>query len=290
MSGSSRLADVLEAQTAQSGIFMTPVPGVALMRADAPLPRSPFLYRPSIMVVAQGRKRVWLGDESFDYDADNYLVLAVPMPMDCETMPLDDKPLLALVIAVDPVLVGELLLEIGDHPRSPGRPSVVGSTALTVDVMDAATRLAAVLETPLRARVLGPQIVREIVFHVLEGEKGDVLRLLAVNSGRYAEIARVLRRIDQDYAAELDVASLAREAHMSVSTFHQVFREMTATSPLQYIKQTRLHKARALLVDGGVTAQEAAHRVGYASASQFGREYRRMFGVSPASDKAAVGA
>ncbi|MEZ5124994.1 MAG: AraC family transcriptional regulator [Thermoleophilia bacterium] len=290
MSGSSRLADVLEAQTAQSGIFMTPVPGVALMRADAPLPRSPFLYGPSIMVVAQGRKRVWLGDESFDYDADNYLVLAVPMPMDCETMPLDDKPLLALVIAVDPVLVGELLLEIGDHPRSPGRPSVVGSTALTVDVMDAATRLAAVLETPLRARVLGPQIVREIVFHVLEGEKGDVLRLLAVNSGRYAEIARVLRRIDQDYAAELDVASLAREAHMSVSTFHQVFREMTATSPLQYIKQTRLHKARALLVDGGVTAQEAAHRVGYASASQFGREYRRMFGVSPASDKVAVGA
>jgi hypothetical protein len=105
-----------------------PVPGVALMRADAPLPRSPFLYTPSIMVVAQGRKRVWLGDESFDYDGDNYLVLAVPMPMDCETMPIDDKPLLALAIAVDPVLVGELLLEIGDHPSPGGRPSVVGPT------------------------------------------------------------------------------------------------------------------------------------------------------------------
>jgi len=194
------------------------------------------------------------------------------------------------MIAVDPVLVGELLLEIGDHPGTVGRPRVVGSTALTADVVDAATRLAGVLESRLRARVLGPQIVREIVFHVLEGERGDVLRLLAVNSGRYAEIARVLRRIDQDYAAELDVPSLAREAHMSVSTFHQVFREMTATSPLQYVKQTRLHRARALLVDGGVTAQEAAYRVGCASASQFGREYRRMFGVSPAADRVAVGA
>jgi AraC-like DNA-binding protein len=135
--------------------------------------------------------------------------------------------------------------------------------------------------------VLGPQTVREIVVHVLESEKGDALRALAASSGRFARIASILRRIQEDHAAELDVTSPACEANMSVSTFHQAFREMTATSSLQYLKQTRLHRARALLVDQGVTAQEAARRVGYARASQFGREYGRTFGVSPASDRAA---
>jgi AraC-like DNA-binding protein len=98
----------------------------------------------------------------------------------------------------------------------------------------------------------------------------------------------VLRRIHSDYASELDVGSLAREANMGVSTFHHAFRDATATSPLQYLKSIRLHKARSLLVTEGLNAQDAARRVGYASASQFSREYRRMFGTSPASEKAAI--
>lgn len=290
MAGHPRLAALLEAQMPQPGMYPTPVRGVSLIRADEPIPREPLMYQPRIIVVAQGRKRVWLGEESFDYDTDNYLVLAVPMPMECETMPLDGKPLLAMTIEVDPILVGELMLEIDDHSAVPGRPAFVASTTITADVIDAATRLAEALSSGIRTRVLGPQIVREIVFDVLQGKRGDVLRTLAVNSGRYGQIARVLRRVNEDYASELDVASLAQEANMSISTFHQAFRDMTATTPLQYIKQTRLHRARALLVDERVTAQEAAHQVGYASASQFGREYRRMFGVSPAADRTAVGA
>jgi AraC-like DNA-binding protein len=246
------------------------------------------MYTPQIIVIAQGRKRVWLGDESFEYDADNYLVLAAPMPMECETMPLEGKPLLGMMIQVDPMLVGELMLEIDDHASSGGRAPVVGSTSVTEDVIDAATRLARTLESPLRARILGPQIVREIVFDVLQGKKGDVLRLLTGNSGRHGRISRVLRRIHDDYAEDLDVSSLAQQANMSVSTFHQAFRDVTATSPLQYIKQTRLHQARVLLVGEGVTAQEAAYRVGYSSPSQFGREYRRMFGITPASDRVAL--
>lgn len=282
-----RLAALLEAQMPEPGIYTTTLRGVGLLRADEPIPREPLLYQPRIIVVAQGRKRVWLGENSFDYDPDNYLVLAVPMPVECATMPLDGKPLLAMTIAVDPILVGELMLEIDDLASTAGRPSFVASTTVTGDVIDAATRLVETLSSGIRTRVLGPQIVREIVFDVLQGKRGDVLRTLAGNSGRQGQLARVLRRINDDYASDLDVPTLAREANMSVSTFHQAFRDMTATSPLQYIKRTRLHKARALLVDERVTAQEAAHRVGYASASQFGREYRRMFGASPAADKMA---
>jgi AraC-like DNA-binding protein len=208
------------------------------------------------------------------------------MPLECQTTASAESPLLGLAIGVDPILVGELLLEVGDAAPVESS-SYVGSTG-NADVMDAAVRLAEALASPTDGRILGPQIVREIVYRVLIGEQGDVLRLLIAQPNRHGQIARVLRRIHADYASELDVGSLAREANMGVSTFHHAFRDATATSPLQYVKSIRLHKARALLLADGVNAQDAARRVGYASASQFSREYRRMFGSSPAADRAAV--
>ena len=185
------------------------------------------------------------------------------------------------------MLVGELLLEmggaVGDEPAS-----YVSSASLNREVTDAAVRLAAALASPADCRILAPQIVREIVYRLLSSEEGNVLRLLTAQPNRHGQIARVLRRIHVDYAEDLDVASLAREANMGVSSFHHAFREATATSPLQYLKSIRLHRARALLVLDGVNAQDAARMVGYSSASQFSHEYRRMFGCSPASDRAAV--
>ena len=123
---------------------------------------------------------------------------------------------------------------------------------------------------------------------MLIGAQGDVLRLLTTQPGPHGEIARVLRHIHADYASDLRVASLAREAHMGVSTFHHAFRDATATSPLQYLKSIRLHRARALLLTEGLNAQDAARRVGYESPSQFSREYRRLFGTSPSLEKAAL--
>ncbi len=284
-----RLARLLDPLVTECGFSRTRVPGVEFMRAVESTPRRPIIYTPRIIIVAQGSKRVWLGDESYVYDAGNYLVLSAPMPMECATTASEDEPLLGLVIDVDPILVGELLLEMGDLPNVEPS-SFVRSSALTAEVIDAAERLAAVLASPGDARILGPQIVREIVYRILTSENGEVLRLATSNAGRYGQIARVLRRIHQDYASEIDVALLAHEAHMGTSTFHNAFREVTATSPLQYVKQVRLHRARALLTLEGVTAQEAARGVGYASPTQFSREYRRMFGVTPAADRVAVSA
>ena len=257
------------------------------MRAVESSERHPIVYSPRIVIVARGSKCVWLGDESYVYDANNYLVLSAPMPMECATTASEEEPLLGLVISIDPIMVGELLLEMGDLPGAePAK--CVSSSALTEDVIDAAERLARALASPLDARVLGPGIVREIIYRVLRSENGDVLRLATTNASRFGHIARVLRRIHEEYASELDVTSLAREANMGTSTFHHAFREVTATSPVQYVKQVRLHRARTLLAAQGASAQDAARRVGYASASQFSREYRRMFGVSPAADRAAV--
>ena len=134
----------------------------------------------------------------------------------------------------------------------------------------------------------GRRSCREIVYRVLTGEQGDVLRLLTRSPTATVRSHACCGASTADYANELDVPSFAREANMGVSTFHHAFRDATATSPLQYVKSIRLHKARALLVTDGVNAQDAARRVGYASASQFSREYRRMFGTSPSSERVAL--
>jgi AraC-like DNA-binding protein len=282
-----RLAELLAPQITADGFSPSPLSGVEYMRAAVSTPRHPIVYTPRIVVIAQGHKRVWLGEREFVYDPDHLLVLSVPMPFECQTTASEEEPLLGLAIGVDPILVGELLLEMGDAANAEPS-SYVSSTAIDPEVMDAAIRLAETLDSSADCRILGPQIVREIVYRVLTGEQGDVLRLLTAQPNRHGQIARVLRRIHADYADELDVPSLAREANMGISTFHHAFRDATATSPLQYVKSIRLHKARALLVADGLNAQDAARRVGYASASQFSREYRRMFGCSPASDRAAV--
>ncbi len=284
-----RLAELLAPLITADGFSPSPMPGVEFMRAVVSTPRRPIVYTPRIVVIAQGHKRVFLGDKSFVYDPEHLLVLSVPMPLECETTASPEEPLLGLSISVDPILVGELLLDMGDAVSSEPS-SFVSSSGFNEEVVDAAVRLAQVLSSPTDRRILGPQIVREIVYRVLTGEQGDVLRLLTSHPSRHGQIARVLRRIHQDYASELDVASLAREANMGVSTFHHTFRDATATSPLQYLKRIRLHKARALLLTDGLSAQDAARRVGYASASQFSREYRRMFGISPSLERVAVSA
>lgn len=284
-----RLAALLEPLIMSDGFSPSPVPGVVYIRATEPCDPVPIVYTPRIIIVAQGSKRVMLGGETYVYDANNYLVLGTPMPAQCATTASPEEPLLGLAIDVDPIMVGELLLELGDLPDSgSGTPSVANSSAMTAEVIDAAERLARICASPADARILGPSVAREIVYRVLISGNGPVLQLATSSSGRYGQIARVLRRIQQEYSNDLDVASLARDANMGMSTFHSAFRQVTATSPVQYLKQIRLHQARTLLTVEGVTAQEAAQRVGYVSPSQFSREYRRMFGVSPSEDRAAL--
>ena len=172
-----QLAELLEPLIAENGFSPTGIPGLEYMRAVDCSERHPIIYTPRIVIVAQGSKRVWLGDDSYDYDANNYLVLSAPLPMECATTASAEEPLLGFVINVDPIMVGELLLEMGDIPDV--QPTCfVKSSAITEDVVDAAERLARALASPIDARILGAQIVREIVYRVLRSENGDVLRPL----------------------------------------------------------------------------------------------------------------
>lgn len=285
------MVELLERLTSLEGMRPTRLESVKLLRANHSSPRTPVLYEPSIVIVAQGRKRGYLGDQTFTCDAHNYLVLTVPLPFECETQVGKDGPLLGLTIRVDLAVLSDLMMQMEPRARTAhidGREPSVSATPLDSMLIDATIRLLESLSIPGDAKVLGPQIVREIVYRVLCGKRGGALQALLVMGGTRAQILHILHRIHSDYTHSLDVAALADEAGMSISALHHHFKEVTETSPLRYLKTIRLHKARMLMVQEGVGAAIAAERVGYESPSQFSREFKRLFGAPPVDESDRV--
>lgn len=285
-----RMTSLLGTLAALEGIHPTAIEGVQLMRASHPIRRMQVLYEPGIVIVGQGRKRGYLGDRVFTYDAHNYLVLSVPLPFECETEASPEEPMLAVSIRVDLAVLGELLMKMdGAHATAtPAMPQGIYSTKLDVQLSETTVRLLECLGDPAEARILGPQIVREITYRVLCGQQGGALRAAAALHSRFGLVNRTVQRIHAEYARDLAVEELAEMAGMSASAFHQNFKAVTSTSPLQYLKTIRLHKARMLMVHEGLRAGIAAERVGYESSSQFSREFKRLFGSSPTEETERV--
>ena len=280
-----RLASLLDEVALHEGTHPTLVEGVEVARVSQPVQRAPVVYRPKILIVGQGRKRAHLGGEVYQYDAYNYLVLSVPLPAECETEASPAEPLLLLSIHVEPTMLGEMLLEMDElTPPAGPTPRGISSSPMTEEIGRAVIRLLQCLKSPLDSRMLGRQAVREVVYRVLLGEQGGSLRALASRDDHFARIARVLRHVHADYAKPLSVEEMARKAGMSVAAFHHYFKLVTASSPLQYLKRIRLDHAKRLMAHDGHNAGTAARAVGYESASQFSREFKRLFGVTPGEE------
>ncbi len=271
----------------EEGVIRDIIEGVDLFRITKSTPRTPQTYQPSIIILAQGNKRVFIGEEEIKYDPLNYLVLSVPLPLECETNAEIDKPLLGVTVKVDAVKVGEILLSMDDHKKNiKSVPKGIYSAPLDNSLLDAVIRFLETLSSPTDRRFLGPMIAKEIIYRVICGEKGDALRALAYRNQSFFQIARILDKIHESYGNKFDLDSLALEAGMSISAFHSSFKSVTNTSPLQYIKNVKLHKAKLLMLEEGINAYNAAIHVGYESPSQFNREYKRLFGITPAKDVA----
>ncbi|SMG59139.1 AraC family transcriptional regulator [Paraburkholderia susongensis] len=280
-----RVLELFDVLAPNAGFTHTSLEGVNLLRANSPMPRRPVMYEPSIVIVCQGRKRGYLGDQVFQYDAQQYLVLSVPLPFECETEASEHEPFLGISVRVDLTMVAELLMALNETQGvAQNEPMGVYSTPLDPALSNAVQRLMEALASPLDARILAPGIVREICYRVLTGEQGDAIRAALTHQNHFGRIAKALRRIHADYHVSLDVDTLAAEAGMSLAVFHAQFKAVTATSPMQYVKTTRLHHARLLMVQDGLNAGAAAARVGYESASQFSREFKRLFGVTPVDE------
>jgi len=286
----AELADRVARYATQEGPQDCAVPGLVLVRASAPSHGMPTVYHPSLCVVVQGRKQAQLADEVYVYDPLNYLVVSMTLPMVGQILEATpERPYLCLRIDIDPMVVNELVLQLGSSappPPSDGRALFVART--DAPLLDAMLRLVRLLDTPREAGVLAPLILREIQYRVLTGELGQRLRELCRVEGPSQRIAQVIERLKTHFAEPLRIDALAASVHMSPSSLYERFKAATAMTPLQFQKQLRLQEARRLMLTEGLDAAAAGYRVGYESASQFSREYRRLFGAPPRREIEAV--
>lgn len=270
----------------QEGFNETRVTGVGIYKASQSTPREPLCYEQGIIIVGQGKKRVYYGEQVYEYNPDNYLVLSVPIPAECETLTGPGEPMLAMTVDLDVRQLNGIIDQLENHFEPELLEKNVKAKGLflssaTREIKETVMRLLRVLQSPVESKILGKALVRELIFRILVGENGATLLALTIKNTDLARIDKALKRIHSDYNQRIDVNSLASMVNMSASTFHRAFKEVTSSSPIQYLKKVRLTKARSLLVENGARVNEAATEVGYESSTQFSREFKRYYGRSP---------
>ncbi len=276
-----------EFSVVDGGAVESKLQGVRFFKDTKHVARRPMLYNPGICIVASGHKVAYLRDQTFRYDADNYLITSVATPFDCESFPSRENPLLGVYIDIDMAKLNELISQMDlqyevEHYNEDEFPLGIGPSPMDEDMKDAVIKLIKALRTDREARILAPGLVHEIYYRALCGKQAPVLYSIARGSGAFSQVARVINMMKGEYSKKFDVQQLADLAHMSVSTFHKAFKNITADTPLQYLKKIRLARARDLIVQQKIKAYIAADAVGYESPSQFSREFKRHFGQSPA--------
>jgi AraC-like DNA-binding protein len=266
--------------------YSTAIDGVLISKVDRALPPSPAMSGTVLAVIAQGAKRLALGDRVYEYRAGQYLVASVDLPVTGHfTEATQERPALGFGLTLRPDAVAELLLNAGPGatPAAAAPPGIAVSDA-PAELLDAVVRLLRLLDQPRDRAVLAPMVIREILWRLITGEQGDVVRQLGVADSSLRHVARAVRWIRDNYAQPFRVEDVARLAGMSVSAFHRNFQAVTAMSPIQFQKQIRLQEARLLLATRPTDIAGVGLRVGYDSPSQFSREYRRQFGAPPRED------
>lgn len=265
------------------------LPGLVLMHIDRPSQTPCNVYEPCVAIIVQGSKQVRLGDAPLVFGTDRCVIVSVDMPVRSVLVQASpEHPYLALALRLDWRDIASLMLEVParDGDTAPPNGPAMTTATLTWPLLDAFDRLLGLMEQPHDTATLAPLIRREIHYRLLTGEAGARLRQTATIDSQSHQIARAVANLNARFHEPLRVESLAREVGMSPSAFHRHFKALTATSPLQYQKHLRLTEARRLMLSQQLDVATAAYRVGYESASQFSREYRRLFGIPPSSDTA----
>ena len=287
----SRLAGLILAHAPYDGTFDLPIPGVQVLRASRIHKElSHGMHRAALCIVAQGAKRVFLGQEAFDYDGSQMLVAAVDVPVSGQiTQASPARPFLCMKFELDPQRIADLVMKVYPH----GLPQVQKDRAVYVSaadpgILDGAARMLALLGQPEDAELLVPLVKDEILIRLLRSPVGARVAQVGQEESRLQRVSKAVTWVQSHFDQPLDVERLAGMVHMSASSFHQHFKSVTAMSPLQYQKVLRLLEARRLMLGRMMDAGTAGRQVGYLSASQFSREYGRYFGVPPTRDVAQL--
>lgn len=263
----------------------TGIPRVAMVKGEIPEHQLAAVYQPMINLILQGGKTLTIGGQAYRYDSANYFVMSIDVPATGTVHPdRDGQPYLAVALTLDPDVLADLLEEL--PTPAPGTRAERGFSIcpMTPELLDAWLRLLRLMEHPGDVPALAPVYEREILYRVLQGPQGWMLREIALPDSMLSRIRRTIAWLREHHDRPVQVETLADLAAMSPATFHRHFKAVTAMSPIQFQKQLRLLRARQLLMTGARTASDVAYRVGYESPSQFSRDYARLFGASPLRD------
>ncbi len=267
----------------------TGIPRVAMVQGKIPEHMLAAVYDPMINLILQGSKSMTVGDRTLRYDPATYFVMSIELPAVGAVHPaVSGEPYLAVSLTLDPTVLATLL---ADLPKPVGRyenEAGFSVAAVTPELMDAWLRMLRLMDRPEDVAALAPVYEREILYRVLQGPHGWMLREIAAPDTAMARVSLAIQWIRRNFAETIRVETLAQRAAMSVSAFHRHFKAVTTLSPLQYQKRVRLLQARMLMVASARSVTSAAFEVGYESATQFGRDYARIFGLPPARDAARI--
>lgn len=277
------------ARKAENRRTETGIPRVAMVQGKIPEHLLAAVYDPMINLILQGSKTMSVGDHTLRYDPATYFVMSIDLPaVGAVHAAGSGEPYLAVSLTLDPTVLATLLADLpkplGRHDHDPG----FSVAAVTPELMDAWVRMLRLMDSPDAIAALAPVYEREILFRVLQGPHGWMLREIATPDTAIARVNLAIQWIRRDFAEPIGVDSLAEKAAMSVSAFHRHFKAVTTLSPLQYQKRVRLLQARTLMIASAKSVTAAAFEVGYESATQFSRDYVRVFGLPPARDAARI--
>ncbi|TBT93366.1 AraC family transcriptional regulator [Vibrio parahaemolyticus] len=281
-----KLAKLIVRWTGNANQYDTPISGLRFSRWTTPTPPTSYTHNPSICLIAQGRKRVLLGEESFIYDANHFLISSVDLPIIANIIEAsEEQPYLGLIMELDLTEIYQLIVDSElafTQAKEAQKGIAVGE--LSESLLDAFVRLAELLDEGQNIKILAPIIKREIFYRLLMSEQGTRLHQIVTAGSHSHQIAKAIDWLKNNFVKPLSVGDLASYTGMSKSSFYTHFRSMTSMTPLQFQKKLRLSEARRLMLTENLDAMAATFKVGYESPSQFSREYSRLFGAPPSKD------
>ncbi|MDF4913782.1 AraC family transcriptional regulator [Vibrio parahaemolyticus] len=281
-----KLAKLIDRWTGDANQYDTPISGLRFSRWTAPTPPTSYTHNPSICLIAQGRKRVLLGEESFIYDANHFLISSVDLPIIANIIEAsEEQPYLGLIVELDLTEISQLIIDSElAFTQSKEAQKGIAVGELSESLLDAFVRLAELLDEGQNIKILAPIIKREIFYRLLMSEQGTRLHQIVTAGSHSHQIAKAIDWLKNNFVKPLSVGDLASYTGMSKSSFYTHFRSMTSMTPLQFQKKLRLSEARRLMLTENLDAMAATFKVGYESPSQFSREYSRLFGAPPSKD------
>ncbi|ALM69395.1 AraC family transcriptional regulator [Vibrio parahaemolyticus] len=281
-----KLAKLIDRWTGNANQYDTPISGLRFSRWTTPTPPTSYTHNPSICLIAQGRKRVLLGEESFIYDANHFLISSVDLPIIANIIEASEElPYLGLIMELDLTEISQLIVDSElAFTQSKEAQKGIAVGELSESLLDAFVRLAELLDEGQNIKILAPIIKREIFYRLLMSEQGTRLHQIVTAGSHSHQIAKAIDWLKNNFVKPLSVGDLASYTGMSKSSFYTHFRSMTSMTPLQFQKKLRLSEARRLMLTENLDAMAATFKVGYESPSQFSREYSRLFGAPPSKD------